>query len=49
MFIGAIIVLAGVFTQALCTTVQVFIGARVLSKTAIHGMFRMLILVWQLA
>ncbi|KAG1871956.1 hypothetical protein C8R48DRAFT_746488 [Suillus tomentosus] len=30
MFIGAIIVLAGVFTQALCTTVQVFIGARVL-------------------
>jgi hypothetical protein len=32
MFIGAIIVLAGVLTQALSTTVQVFIGARVLSK-----------------
>lgn len=30
MFIGAIIVLAGVLTQALSTTVQVFIGARVL-------------------
>ncbi|KAG1750805.1 hypothetical protein EDB19DRAFT_1629015 [Suillus lakei] len=30
MFIGAIVVLAGVLTQALCTTVQVFIGARVL-------------------
>ncbi|KAG2756560.1 hypothetical protein P692DRAFT_201836183 [Suillus brevipes Sb2] len=30
MFVGAIIVLAGVLTQALSTTVQVFIGARVL-------------------
>lgn len=30
MFIGATIVLAGVLTQALCTTVKVFIGARVL-------------------
>ncbi|KAG2146187.1 uncharacterized protein EDB93DRAFT_1086637 [Suillus bovinus] len=30
MFIGATIVLAGVLTQALCTNVQVFIGARVL-------------------
>ncbi|KAG1886978.1 hypothetical protein F4604DRAFT_1225062 [Suillus subluteus] len=30
MFIGATFGLAGVLTQALCTTVQVFIGARVL-------------------
>lgn len=32
MFIGAVIGLAGILMQALCTTVEVFIGARVLRK-----------------
>jgi hypothetical protein len=35
MFIGAIIGLAGVLTQVLCTTVEVFIGARVLRKMTV--------------
>ena len=43
MFIGAIIMLAGVLVQASSTTVQVFIGSRVLGKMHMQGIVRLLI------
>jgi hypothetical protein len=49
MFIGAIITLAGVIMQTSSTTVQVFIGARVISKIDVQGKFHRLNPICQLA
>jgi hypothetical protein len=42
MFIGAVVMLAGVIAQASSTTMQVFVGARVLSMMHIQKVIHIL-------